>query len=538
MAFDGSGEQPVPSCANIPMIKDELRGKLGFQQHVVGDCGALSNEYKTNDQAWAVNAEDAAAKSMAATTDLECEGADGPTSVYGNVTLSNALRDQRISMGQIDAALTRLYSSRMALGLLDFPSGMNVFDQLDRDTVVESVAHRELALTAAIESFVLLKNEGETLPLTKKQLGGSKLCVFGPRANVTAIGSYANDGVLARYNQTFLGGIMQRFGPEKVVFTPGCEADTGACTLECATPDTTAIVRALAQCSASVVVTGTVTNGEFGTPPHCGADSIHYEAEGSDRPNTSLPALALLKAVATAAETTVAATPHKIVLLLANAGSVELAWPKASPQIGSILHSSFPGQAAGRAAASVLAGDAVPAGRLALTYYDRLEASLPSISNYSMANRTYRYLTPDVAVAYSFGFGHSGWGSGFQYSNATLSPARSLKIGPQMEMTVAFTITNRGNVTSDEVVQLYLRTETTSGPQTPRPELKAFRRVKAIKPGEQRETTLSLGWRELSVLRGSDLERVVEASSRTLLVGGGQPHEFVGGVSATFETVV
>ena len=74
--------------------------------------------------------------------------------------------------------------------------------------------------------------------------------------------------------------------------------------------------------------------------------------------------------------------------------------------------------------------------------------------------------------------------------------------------------------------------------QTPRPELKAFRRVKAIKPGEQRETTLSLGWRELSVLRGSDLERVVEASSRTLLVGGGQPHEFVGGVSATFETVV
>ena len=66
---------------------------------------------------------------------------------------------------------------------------------------------------------------------------------------------------------------------------------------------------------------------------------------------------------------------------------------------------------------------------------------------------------------------------------------------------------------------------------------KAFARVFAIKPGEKRAVTLSVSWRELSVLRGSDLERVVEASARTVYVGGGQPHEFVGGVSAKFATV-
>ena len=98
VAFDGSGERPVPSCANTKLIRDELRGKLGFDQHVVGDCGALSNEYRPSDQDWAADAEDAAAKSMAATTDLECEGADGPTSVYGNVTLAKALQDSRISI--------------------------------------------------------------------------------------------------------------------------------------------------------------------------------------------------------------------------------------------------------------------------------------------------------------------------------------------------------------------------------------------------------------------------------------------------------
>jgi beta-glucosidase len=243
----------------------------------------------------------------------------------------------------------------------------------------------------------------------------------------------------------------------------------------------------------------------------------------------------------------VATNPHKVVLLLLNAGSVELAWPKASTAVGAILHSSFPGQAAGKAAAAVIAGDAgPPAGRLALTYYDGLGVSLPSISNYSMANRTYRYLTPEVPVTYNFGFGLSGWGSGggFSYSNVSISPSGPVKISRDMEVVVTFDITNRGLVSSDEVVQLYLRSSSSGGgagaqtPHTPRPELKGFRRVHALRPNERRSVALSLGWRELSALRRGDLRRVVEASSRVVFVGGGQPHEFSGGVSASFSTVL
>ena len=142
VAFEGSGQQPVPSCANTALVRDELRGELGFAQHVVGDCGALSNEYRPNAQGWAASAEDAAAKSMAATTDLECEGADGPTSVYGNATLGNALRDKRISIEQIDAALTRIYNSRMALGLLDVPQGQNQFDKLNGVRITQTFSAR------------------------------------------------------------------------------------------------------------------------------------------------------------------------------------------------------------------------------------------------------------------------------------------------------------------------------------------------------------------------------------------------------------
>ena len=404
---------------------------------------------------------------------------------------------------------------------------------------MESVAHQELAFNMAVKSFVLLKNIDRTMPVTLSASATNaqrKLCVFGARANITAIGSYANQGVLARYNQTMLGALQARFGKDNVVYSTGCAAGREACPLLCTAPDTAAIRAALTQCSASIVVTGTITNGEAGKPASCSAhSSIYYEAEGSDRPDATLAAEALLKSVATAAQAL--PQPHKVVLMLANAGSVELGWPKASTSVGAILHSSFPGQAAGQAFGAIISGDSVPAGRLALTYYDGLTDSLPSISNYSMVNRTYRYLTPNVPVAYSFGFGLSAWGDGFHYSDVKVSPAGPIQISPDMAVTLTFTVENNGDVTSDEVAQLYLHTETTSGPHTLRPELKGFTRIFAVKPHEKRKVALSVGWRELSVLRGNDLKRVVEASARNVFIGGGQPHEFVGGVSANFSTV-
>eukprot|EP01052_Picozoa_sp_SAG31_P044246 SAG31_NODE_7644_length_1632_cov_1.001957_2_plen_299_part_00 len=211
----------------------------------------------------------------------------------------------------------------------------------------------QLAYDMAVKSFVLLKNIEETLPLQQLTSGG-KLCVFGVRAKVTAIGNYANTGTLARYNQTFLEAIHSRLGDDQVVYASGCQADGEMCPLECTEPDHIVIRTALAQCSASVVVTGTVTSGELGIPASCGAHgSIYYEAEGSDRPTAALPAEALLQVVAAvAAEAASTVAPHKVVLLLANAGSVELGWAKASTQIGAILHTSFPGQAAGAAGAA------------------------------------------------------------------------------------------------------------------------------------------------------------------------------------------
>jgi beta-glucosidase len=210
------------------------------------------------------------------------------------------------------------------------------------------MAHQQLAIDMAIKSFVLVKNIDHTLPLSESAVQEQrKLCVFGARAKVTAIGSYANKGVLARYNQTFLGGLQARFGEDNIIFSTGCESDAEMCPLLCLTPDAAAIQAAIAQCSASIVVTGTVTNGEAGMPAHCGAHGIYYEAEGSDRPNATLAAEALLKSVAWFAQT--AAQPHKVILVLANAGSVELGWPKASTRVGAILHSSFAGQAAGQA---------------------------------------------------------------------------------------------------------------------------------------------------------------------------------------------
>ena len=107
----------------------------------------------------------------------------------------------------------------------------------------------------AVKSFVLLKNLKQALPLNLPAEG--KLCVFGAGSNITVYGNYANVGNLAMHNVTYLGGLRSKFGADKVVYLSGCVPDPESCSLLCAKPDTAGIAAAVAQCSASVAITGT-----------------------------------------------------------------------------------------------------------------------------------------------------------------------------------------------------------------------------------------------------------------------------------------
>lgn len=502
----------VPSCANPKLLRTELRERLGWtENHIVSDCSALRNEYEA--QHWAPSVEDAAAASMDATTDLECDGDSGV--VYAAAVLQRTVAAGAISEQQLDAALTRVFRGRLRLGLFDVPAGRNPYDQLRPATSTDTPTHRALAERMAQESLVLLKNDQATLPL-RSGVKADRLCVFGPAANISTFGNYAPQNMPQM--TTYLQGLEDRHG-QPLTYLNGCIDGNGTagCILECPMLDTRVATLAT-RCDVIVLVLG--TTGDKGTACGCHPHGFGYEAEGCDRARVALPGENLARAVVSARRP----PGSRVVLVVNNAGMVELEWAKQSPDINAILHGAYPGQASGIAVAATLFGDVSPAGRLALTYYHDLPQSLPNIHDYTnMVNRTYRYTTAEVPVTYPFGYGLTY--TTFVYSNATIDQFSILACGT---VVVTVTVSNTGTVSSDEVTQLYVSTHGASVPLPPRPELRGFTRSRDIEPGTDRKLSFQLGPRALSVLAEGTYIPTVEPGVRTVFIGSGQPHAFAG----------
>ncbi|MDT5268523.1 MAG: beta-glucosidase [Acidobacteriota bacterium] len=195
-----------PACANTHLLGDLLRGEWGFTGYVVSDCGAIDDIYRRHN--FTKTPEEASAVAVKRGTDLEC----GDT--YR--ALVSAVRQGQISESEIDTAVKRLFEARFRLGMFDPPESVKYaqipFSEND------SPAHRQLALEAARESIVLLKNEKNTLPL-KKDL--KSIAVIGPNADDVQV-------LLGNYNgqpsraTTPLEGIRRHVSPQtKVLYAQG-----------------------------------------------------------------------------------------------------------------------------------------------------------------------------------------------------------------------------------------------------------------------------------------------------------------------------
>ena len=195
-----------PACANTHLLGDLLRGEWGFKGYVVSDCGAIEDIFRRHN--FTKTPEEASAVAVKRGTDLEC----GDT--YR--ALVNAVKQGQISEGEIDTAVKRLFEARFRLGLFDPPESVKYaqipFSEND------SPAHRQLALEAARESVVLLKNERNTLPLRKDL---KTIAVIGPNADDAQV-------LLGNYNgqpsraTTPLEGIRRHVSPEtRVLYAQG-----------------------------------------------------------------------------------------------------------------------------------------------------------------------------------------------------------------------------------------------------------------------------------------------------------------------------
>jgi len=258
----------------------------------------------------------------------------------------------------------------------------------------------------------------------------------------------------------------------------------------------------------------------MGLSPRLEGEEMRVEVPGftgGDRTDIGLPAPqeALIRDIV--------ALDKPVVLVLLNGSALAVNW--AAEHVPAIVETWYPGQAAGTAIADVLFGDANPAGRLPVTFYQSAE-QLPPFTDYDMAGRTYRYFDGDPL----FPFGHGLSYTTFAYGHLEL-PAN---VSAGDEIAVSVVVGNAGQRAGDEVVQLYV-TDVEASVPVPVRSLAGVRRV-FLEPGEIRHVEFQITPRQLSVIDDAG-KRVIEPGMFEVSVGGKQPG-FTGAADAATTSVV
>ena len=465
-----------PCCASSLLLQDILRGEWGFAGHVVSDCWALSDIHGAHHVT--DNPVETAALALKAGCDLSC----GCT--YDRI--EEALEQGLISQADIDQALARTFATRFKLGMFD-PQKKVPFASTPM-SVVGSKKHRQLACRAALQSAVLLKNNNRTLPINQDV---KSIFVTGPAAASldVLLGNYygINDQMT-----TLLEGIAGRL-PEgiKLEYRPGCQW-----TQESASPVNWAELEA-AFSDLTIVCAGTspLMEGEEG-------ESI-LTAESGDRAQIELPAVQQ-KFIRALSE-----RGARIVLVLT--GGSPIALGEIADMVEAILFVWYPGQEGGRAVGSLLFGDAVPSGKLTVTF-PKATSDLPPFEDYSMAGRTYRYAEREPLYPFGFGLSYTR----FEYRELkVISPGVS-----SAGFDVSVQVTNAGEVASDEVVQLYVSALETRLP-APLNQLIGFRRV-TLKAGQSKKVRFTIT-PEMLASFDEDGRQKLEPGKFRLTAGGCSP---------------
>ncbi|TYZ54160.1 hypothetical protein PybrP1_012477, partial [[Pythium] brassicae (nom. inval.)] len=375
----------VPACADKALLTGLVRGQWGFDGYVVSDCGAVADVLYEHH--YTQSPAQTCASTMNAGIDLNCGTF---LAAHGKQALASGLLHQ----GVVRRALKRLFRVQMRLGM--FEQGGQPFAALT-PAAVDTPAHRQLALEAAQQAIVLLKNVNATLPLRAEAFADTDadadadadapvLALIGPHANASAalLGNY--QGVPAHI-VTPLEGVAAY--AKRVAFVRGCKVagETVA--------DFDEAERVAAQAAQVVLFVGLDQS---------------QEREELDRAHLKLPGFQreLIAAV-------LASATAPVVLVVISGGSVDLAAYRDHPKVGAILFAGYLGQAGGRAIADVLFGAFNPVGKLTQTFYSSAFAEQVSLYDMNMRptpatgnpGRTYRFLSRFELVVYGFGRGLS-----------------------------------------------------------------------------------------------------------------------------------
>jgi beta-glucosidase len=474
--------QPVTGSSYLQ--RDLLKGKWGFEGVVVSDWASIA---EMEEHGYSEDLKAAAKQAVTAGSDIDMES-------YAYINhLQDLVESGSVSESLVDDAVRRILRAKYMLGLFEDP--YRYCNEEREEALLYNEAHQDAVLDMAKKSIVLLKNEGNLLPLKKE---GLKITLIGQLANdkTSPLGSWrigSDDGTAV----SVLEGLSAYEGNE-ITFAEGpklwSNEPTFVTPVEVNTTDRTGMAEAIeAAQNADVVI---MVLGEHG----------FMSGEARSRTDISLPGLQqeLLEKVYE--------NNPNVVLVLNNGRPLTIPW--AAERIPAIVEAWQLGSQTGHAVAQVLYGDYNPSGKLPMTFPRNL-GQVPIHYNMHNTGRPNtkgdvfytHYIDSPLSPLFPFGYGLS-------YTTFAYDNLRANLRGQSVEVTVK--LTNTGDRAGEEVVQLYIRDRAASVVR-PTKELKGFEKL-MLQPGESRTVAFRLTPQELGFYM-PDGQFVTEPGTFDIMVG-------------------
>ena len=473
----------IPATGNVHLQRDILKGKWNFQGFVVSDWGSIGEMVA---HGYSKDLKAAALSAITAGSDMDMESV-----AYKN-NLAQLVKEGKVSIDLVDDAVKRILRKKFELGLFDDPYRYS--DEKRAEKALNNPENRKAALEVAQKSIVLLKNENQTLPLSKNL---KTIAFIGPMVKEYKenMGFWSVELPNVDYNKWIVSqwdGLQNKVGKNtKLLYAKGCEVDGD---------NKDGFAEAVATAKQADVVILSI------------GERRDMSGEAKSRSDIHLPGVQedLVKAIQ--------ATGKPVVVLI-NAGR-PLVFNWTADNVPAIVYTWWLGTEAGNAIANVLFGDYNPSGKLPMTfprevgqipiYYNHFSTGRPA-KDENQNNYVSAYIDLKNSPKFPFGFGLSY--TKFDYSGLKLS---SVKMKNNETIKVSFQLSNVGKAAGEEVVQLYLKDKFGSVVR-PVLELRDFQKVK-LNAGESKTIEFTIDKEKLSFYNDK-LEWTAEPGNFEVMIG-------------------
>jgi beta-glucosidase len=478
----------IPNHGNPWLLNTVLRGEWGFDGVVISDQGGIEDLYRKHTVAG--TPEEAARMALQSGVDIELMDL---SSYYLN--LAELVKEGFVPEKDLDNAVRNVLLNKFRLGLFEMPYA----DLEKTKSITNSLVHKQLALKAAHESLVLLKNDNHLLPLDASKI--KTLAVIGPNAAEIHLGGYTSE---PRVGISVLEGIKEfAKGKFNVTYAEGCKITTSpgsfwndsSTALNDEKSDLKLISEAARVAAKSDVVLLVI--GENESICREGWSENHR----GDRDDLDLFGRQdeLVKAVLN--------TGKPVIVLLINGRPISANY--VAENVPAILEGWYLGQETGTAVADVLFGKVNPSGKLSITIPKNV-GQLPAYYS-KKASRNRSYVNSDMTPLFPFGYGLSY--TTFEYGKPEISKAQ-IHNGDNVKASV--TVKNTGKIKGDEIIQLYIHDKVSSVTR-PIMELKDFARI-TLNPGQSRKVEFTITPEKLQFYN-REMKRVVEPGEFEIFIG-------------------